>query len=236
MIDTRSIDGALSRLVQSVNSGEWNPVTEMDRFRLAREQTLAVLVQVSAAQALWSPPGGKWSIAQIADHLLRSEEMYREQFRRLLEKGSPIDISLAELDVGFQGVPGSVIAAVELPMKIFNRFVPHIVRETIIRYPLIAALNPPASAPREGLNPRKLRDDLAASLLQTEAFFQAPMPANIHQLTINHPLMGNNTIPQLFSIMIAHEQRHQTQLAEEVAAAGLQNRSLEPVSAAQLFQ
>ena len=98
MIDTRSIDGALSRLVQSVNSGEWNPVTETDRFRVAREQTLAMLDQVSAAQALWSPPGGKWTIAQIADHLLRSEEMYREQFRRLIEKGAPIDISLAELD------------------------------------------------------------------------------------------------------------------------------------------
>jgi uncharacterized damage-inducible protein DinB len=236
MIDMRSIDGAVSRLVQSVNSGEWNPVTELDRLRLAREQTLAVLHQVSAAQALWLPPGGKWSIAQIADHLLRSEEMYREQFRRLLEKGSPIDISMAELDVGFQGIPGSVIAAVELPMKIFNRFVPHIVRETIIRYPLIAALNPQASAPREGLDPRKLRNELAASLLETEAFFQAPMPANIHQLTINHPLMGNNTIPQLFSIMIAHEQRHQAQLADVLAAAGLQNRSLEPVSAAQLFQ
>jgi uncharacterized damage-inducible protein DinB len=236
MIDMRSIDGAVSRLVQSVNSGEWNPVTEMDRLRLAREQTLAVLDQVSAAQALWLPPGGKWSIAQIADHLLRSEEMYREQFRRLIEKGSPIDISLAELDVGFRGIPGSVIAAVELPMKIFNRFVPHVVRETIIRYPLIAALNPQASAPREGLDPRKLRTDLAASLLETEAFLQAPMPANIHQLTINHPLMGNNSIPQLFSIMIAHEQRHQAQLADVLAAAGLQNRSLEPVSAAQLFQ
>jgi uncharacterized damage-inducible protein DinB len=236
MIDMRSIDGAVSRLVQSVNSGEWNPVTEMDRLRLAREQTLAVLDQVSAAQALWLPPGGKWSIAQIADHLLRSEEMYREQFRRLLEKGSPIDISMAELDVGFRGIPGSVIAAVELPMKIFNRFVPHIVRETIIRYPLIAALNPQASAPRESLDPRKLRGDLAASLLETEAFFQTPMPANIHQLTINHPLMGNNSIPQLFSIMIAHEQRHQAQLADVLAAAGLQNRSLEPVSAAQLFQ
>jgi uncharacterized damage-inducible protein DinB len=236
MIDMRSIDGALSRLVQSVNSGEWNPVTEMDRLRLAREQTLALLDQVSPAQALWSPPGGKWSIAQIADHLLRSEEMYREQFRRLIEKGSPIDISMAELDVGFPGIPGRVIAAVELPMKIFNRFVPHIVRETIIRYPLIAALNPQASAPRDGLDPRKLRDNLADSLLETEAFFQAPMPANIHQLTINHPLMGNNTIPQLFSIMIAHEQRHQAQLTEVMAASGLQNRSLEPVSAAQLFQ
>jgi uncharacterized damage-inducible protein DinB len=236
MIDTRSIDGALSRLVQSVNSSEWNPVTEMDRFRLAREQTLAVLDQVSAPQALWSPPGGRWSIAQIADHLLRSEEMYREQFHRLIEKGSPIDISLAELDVGVAGIPASVMAAAELPMKIFNRFVPHIVRETIIRYPLIAALNPQASAPREGLDPHKLRNDLAASLLETEAFFQAPMPANIRQLTINHPLMGNNTIPQLFSIMIAHEQRHQAQLSEVLAAAGLRNRSLEPVSAAQLFQ
>src|SRR5215211_5435069 len=80
----RAIDGAISRMVQGVNSASWNPAAEIDRFRLVREQTLATLGQVNSEQALWSPRTGAWSIAQIADHLLLSEEMYREQFQRLI--------------------------------------------------------------------------------------------------------------------------------------------------------
>src|SRR6185436_12975268 len=79
----RAIDGAISRMVQGVNSGPWNAGAAVERFRPVRDQTLVILGQLNAAQASWSPREGTWSIAQIADHLLRSEEMYREQFRRL---------------------------------------------------------------------------------------------------------------------------------------------------------
>src|SRR5437588_6749717 len=81
----RAIDGAISRVVQGVNSVSWNPGAEVERFEVVREKTLAILGQVSGEQALWIPGKGIWSIAQIADHLLLSEEMYREQFRRLIQ-------------------------------------------------------------------------------------------------------------------------------------------------------
>src|SRR5258705_1266917 len=92
----RAIDGAISRMVQGVNSVSWNPSAEVERFRVVREKTLAILGQLTAEQASWSPKKGTWSIAQIADHLLRSEDMYREQFRRLIQmaqegRGSTIE-------------------------------------------------------------------------------------------------------------------------------------------------
>src|SRR4051812_4757904 len=84
---SRAIDGAISRLVQGMNSVAWNPVAESERFQVVRENTLAILGEVTNEQASWSPKKGIWSIAQIADHLLLSEEMYRDQFRRLVQVG-----------------------------------------------------------------------------------------------------------------------------------------------------
>ena len=226
-------------MVQGVNSVSWNPAAEADRFRLVREQTLTILAQVNAEQALWSPRNGVWSIAQIADHLLLTEEMYREQFRRLIQmaregRGSTIEISLKEVDVALAAIPREVIPLLELPLRMFNLFVPHVLRETLVRYPLVAALNPRGSQPRDGLIVGKLSKDLAAALAETERFFQVPMPPNIHELTINHPIMGNNTIPQMFRIVIAHEQRHQEQMSGVRADANFPGASREPLPAVQL--
>jgi uncharacterized damage-inducible protein DinB len=236
----RTIDGAISRMVQGVNSVSWNPAAEADRFRLVREQTLTILAQVNAEQALWSPRKGVWSIAQIADHLLLSEEMYREQFRRLIQmaregKGSTIEISLREVDVALAAIPREVIPFLELPLRMFNLFVPHVLRETMVRYPILAALNPRSSQPRDGLIVGKLREDLAEALAETESFFQTPMPSNIHELTINHPILGNNTIPQLFRIVIAHEERHQGQMSDVRAHASFPKVSREPLNAAEVL-
>lgn len=233
----RAIDGAISRMVQGVNAASWSPRAEVDRFRIVREQTLAILGQVTAGQAAWSPRAGTWSIAQIADHLLRTEEMYRDQFRRLIQmakegRGTTIEISLREVDVAFAAIPREVIPFLEFPMKMFNVFVPHVVRETMVRFPLIAALNPRSSAPREGLILEKLKKDLAASFAETESFFETPMPRNLDQLTINHPIMGNNNIPQLFDIVIAHEKRHQGQMADVRADANFPKISRDPLNAA----
>jgi len=236
----RAIDGAISRMVQGVNSASWNPGVEVDRFRLVRDQTLAILGQVTSEQAAWSPQKGTWSIAQIADHLLRTEEMYRQQFQRLIQmakegKGSTIEIGLREVDVSFAAIPREVIPFLEFPIKMFNFFVPHVVRETMVRYPLISALNPRGSAPREGLVLEKLKVDLASSFAETESFFRTPMPHNLDQLTINHPIMGNNNIPQLFNIVIAHEQRHQGQMSDVRAHANFPKISREPMNAAELL-
>ena len=228
-------------MVQGVNSVSWNPCAEVERFHVVREKTLAILRQVSAEQALWSPRKGVWSIAQIADHLLLSEEMYRQQFRRLIQmanegRGSTIEISLKEVNVAFAAIPHEVIPLLEFPIKMFNLFVPHVLRETMVRYPLVAALNPRSSEPRQGLIIEKLREDLAAALAETESFFRTPMPPNINELTINHPIMGNNTIPQMFRIVIAHEQRHQEQMSGVMAHATFPKVPREPMNAAQLAE
>ena len=99
--------------------------------------------------------------------------MYREQFERLIQmanegKGSTIEISLSEVDVGFALIPRAMAPLVEYPMRMFNLFVPHVLRETIVRYPFVASLNPRQSQPRKELSLGRLRQDLALSFDATE--------------------------------------------------------------------
>jgi hypothetical protein len=235
----RAIDGAISRAVQGVNATTWNPAAEMERFREVREKTRTILGQLTTSQAAWSPQPDKWSILQIADHLVRTEEMYLEQFQSLVKmaeegRGNTMEISLAEVDVGFAAIPREVAPLFELPMRVFNIFVPHVLREAMVRYPIVASLNPRQSKPRENLSLSKLRQDLVRSLDATEEFFAGPLPHNIQDLTVSHPIMGNNTIPQLFRIVIAHEQRHQEQMEGVQAHAKFPRMSQEPMSAAQM--
>ena len=169
----RAIDGAISRAIQGANATVWDPAAEIDRFREVREKTLAILANLTTAQASWSPRNGAWSIAQIVDHLLLTEQMYREQFERVIQmssegKGSSIEISLDEVDVGFAAIPRGVVSLFEVPMRMFNLFVPHVVRETMVRYSIVSSLNPRKSQPREGLVLGKLRQDLVSSLGETE--------------------------------------------------------------------
>jgi hypothetical protein len=235
----RAIDGAISRAVHGANATVWNPDAEVERLRAIREKTLAVLEELTVAQAAWSPQIGRWSILQIADHLLLTEQMYLEQFQRLLQqaedgRGKTIEISLNEVDVGIKAIPRQVVPLLEIPLRMFNLFVPHVVRETMVRYPIVASLNPRASRPREGLELGRVRRDLFASFEAMEEFFARPMPRDLDELTINHPIMGNNSIPQLFKIVIAHEERHQRQIDRIQAHPDFPRISQEPVSAARM--
>jgi hypothetical protein len=81
----------------------------------------------------------------------------------------------------------------------------------------------------------KLRRDLVAALVETDKFLRSPMPRNFTELTINHPIMGNNTIPQMFRIMMAHELRHQEQMSGLRAQASFPKESQEPQTAARLW-
>jgi hypothetical protein len=213
----RAMEGVFSRMVHWALAPPPHLLTELNRFQDIREKTLDILQQVTPQQAQWSPRPGTWSIVQIADHLLRSEELYREQFQRLIQmarsgKGRSIEIPFKEVDTSIAMVPREVMSMLEFPMRMANLFVPHALREALVRYPVISALNPRISDPRTGLTLEKLREDLAASVVETRKVFAPPLPANLERLTVNHPTMGNNNPVELFRILIAHEERHQEQI------------------------
>jgi uncharacterized damage-inducible protein DinB len=213
----RAIEAAISRMVHRMLAAPRHLSAEVDRFAGVREKTLGILRQVTSEQALWSARPGTWSIAQIADHLLRSDELYRAQFQRMIQmtrdgKSGTTQIPFHEIDASIAMVPREVISMLDFPLRMFNVFVPHALREALVRYPVIEALHPKVSEPRGGLALEKLREDLAASLAETMQLFQGPLPANLERLRVNHATLGNNNLIELFSIMVAHEERHQGQM------------------------
>lgn len=215
----RTFENAVATLVNTAFAPPLNLVSEVDRMHFVRERTLEILAGLSESQAAWKPREGVWSIAQIADHLLRSDELYLKQFARLIQlakdgKNSEIDISLREIDTTLTIVPLSVMQFFETPVRMFNFFVPNALRETIIRHPVMPALNPKASEPRPNLSIEKLRTDMAESLAELEKMLRAPMPENIDRPVIVHALLGRDNLQQLLRILIAHEERHQGQMLQ----------------------
>jgi uncharacterized damage-inducible protein DinB len=218
MSDTvKAIGAAIAGMAQAATAPPGSLAAEVDRFRLVRENTLTALGEVSPTQAAWSPRHGVWSIVQIADHLLRTEEMYRDQFRQIIETarqgGADIRLSLREVDSSFAGIPRPVMQLFEFPARMVSQFMPQPVREAIIRYPIVSAINPSASTPRPGLELGAVQTALAASLAETEKLLAGPLPPNVEKPVIDHPIMGRTNIRELFRVVIVHEERHQGQIA-----------------------
>jgi uncharacterized damage-inducible protein DinB len=213
----KAIGAAIAGLAQAATAAPASLASQVDRFRLVRENTLAALGEVSPAQAAWSPRQGVWSIVEIADHLLRTEEMYRDQFRQMIEVaregGSEIRLSLRDVDSSFAGVPRPVMQLFEFPARMMSQFMPQAVREAVIRYPIVPAVNPTASTPRPGMELGAVRTALAASLAETEKLLSGPLPPNVEAPVMNHPIMGRTNIRELFRVVIVHEERHQGQIA-----------------------
>jgi hypothetical protein len=211
------MESVVSRVLHAALAPSGTLSGSLNRFPAVRTRTLEILVDLTPAQAAFAPRPGSWSIAQIADHLLRSEDLYRRQWQRMIQRANEgnfrtIPISFEEVDTWIPMVPRGIASTFQFPLRVFNRFVPAALRETMVRYPFLGALNPKASAPRDQLVLENLRADLAASMKETLELLQGPLPRDLERIRVDHPVMGFNNIVEMFRIMLAHEERHQGQM------------------------
>jgi uncharacterized damage-inducible protein DinB len=217
----RMVDGVISRVVQDLTNSplptanEWAVATE--GFRSVREVTEDQLAHLTQEQADFRPSPGSWSIGQIAGHLLLSEKMYREQLQRLIElaregRKTNVELSLRQVNSSIAYIPRDILPLFDTPLRVFNNFIPRAFREAMFRYPIVPASTPAISEPPVTAHIKTLRADLKTSLAATEALFAEPLPPNLSEMTLTHPLMGTNNPIQLLSLMGAHEERHQTQI------------------------
>src|SRR5262249_4839563 len=151
-----------------------------------------------------------------------------EQFRQLIQMArdgqSVHRFSLKDVDSSMIGIPRGAMQLFETPARMVSQFLPQPVREAVIRYPFLAAMNPTASSPRPDAEIGKLRTALASSLAETEALMGAPMPRNVEEPMVDHPLMGRTNIRELFRVVIVHEERHQDQIASLKSRADFPRR------------
>ena len=192
---------------------------ELERFRVVRWRTLALINGLTQAQVNHAPAAGKWSVGEVADHLLLSEKLFRDQIEELIElrvsgREPALNRTFADIDISFAFVPKALLPFLDLPMMLMNLFVPRAVRELMMRYRIAPAERPDAVAPRRGRDAEELRAELSVSLRKTESLLSAHSGLDYLAMVVRHPLLGKNNAPQLLRLMALHEERHQAQIRD----------------------
>ena len=219
MSQTHSIEGFVSGLVKQFTSRPDTVASEISRLRVIRRQTLGLLTYLTEEQASWSPKAGAWSVLQVLDHIVLFEGLYREAIGKLIElvkqgRKAEIKYSLSDIDVSMPGVPKAVWTAMEIPLDFANNFIPAVVRQTIIRFPIVAATSPKIADPRPGLTLVSMREQLGEAARLTAELLATPLPDDGQNMKVSHPILGVNNVVDLLGLIAAHEERHQRQIRE----------------------
>ena len=191
----------------------------LDELRATRARTLALADGLSQEQSDYAPAPGKWSAGEVLDHVLLAEVTNRGHVAKLIElkragRRPELRLTFSDLNVSVAYVPRAVLSLLETPLTLVNMLVPDGLRTYLTRYRLVPFQNPDVAAPRRGRPSLRLRDDLADSLRETEALLQNTPDLDYGEMVVRHPLLGRYDVPGLLRFMSAHEQRHQSQIAD----------------------
>jgi uncharacterized damage-inducible protein DinB len=197
----------------------------LNEFASVRALTLAAVTPLSQEQLDFSPRPGRWSVGEVADHLLLSESQYRDEIGRLIELARSgqtpyIKRSFADANVSPLYLPDSVLSLLEVPFSIFGRFVPDAVRGAITEMPLLPTRNPDFATPRSHRPAAALKADLANSIRRTRDLLATNADLDFTQLVSEHPLMGRTNVPQILTFLARHERRHQMQMEKVRESVG----------------
>jgi len=193
--------------------------TSLAEFRATRARTLALADGLSQEQLDYAPAPGKWSAGEVLDHLLLAEGANRGHVAKLIElkRGAQrpeLSLTFSDLNVSIARVPRSALTLLETPLALLNTFVPDGLRNFLTRNRLVPFQNPDVAAPRSRRSAHRLRAELADSLRETEALFRNNPDLDYGGMVVRHPLLGSYDVPGLLRFMSAHEQRHQSQIAD----------------------
>jgi len=210
------LDQAISRFVHGATETS-TLAASLDRVRIIRKATLGLLAGLSQQQVDFSPAPGKWSIAQIVDHLTLTDGLYQPVFRQMIERARAgnedvFHIDIREMDPTVGYIPRAVMPFVAPAFSLFSTLVPHPVREAVLRLPLVPSGAPTRSMPRSGLTADQLRANLAEAFEATERLVESGLPPAFERMRAEHPVLGVNTPAEFLDLMSAHEERHQRQI------------------------
>jgi hypothetical protein len=195
------------------------------QFRETRARTLVMVEGLTQTQFDYAPAPNRWSIGEVLDHMLLGERLNREQVAKLIQlkregQRPELMLTFSDLNISIVGVPRFLLPLFEAPLTLMNMFVPDSLRNYLTRTRLIPFRNPDPATPHHGRPAAELRNDLIASLQETERLFQNNPQLDYDEMVVQHPLLGRYNVPGLLRFMSAHEQRHQSQIAGIQTALG----------------
>jgi len=225
MNQTHVIEGFVSGLVKQFTARPDTVSSELSRLESIRHRTLSLVAGMTEEQASFSPKAGVWSTAQILDHIVLFEALYRDAMEKLINlarqgRKPEIRYGLKDIDVSVAGVPQAALSLLEIPLDVANYFIPSFVRQTIIRFPIVAGTSPKIANPRPNLSIDTLRVQLLDGAKATRDLLSGPLPAKAQDMKISHPLLGINNLVDLLGLMAAHEERHHEQIRGVIGNPG----------------
>src|SRR5262252_290117 len=117
----------------------------LEQLRAVRSRTLTLMQDLSQGQLNYVPEPGAWSIGEMVDHLILSEQVLRRDMAVLIEQAKAgqtpyLYRSFAEFNARPAFIPECALSWLEAPLNVFNMFMPASMREYIIRNVPVRAL------------------------------------------------------------------------------------------------
>lgn len=197
-----------------------------DRFHDTRTETLEIVAELTQEQADFSPSPRKWSAGQVLDHLVRTDEVFREEYdelvRRWRKRRGPVSLFRTLSDAGFSLplVPDAFLPLFDVPTAVAGVLVPRQVRQAVFGNRSVPAKAPPRIEPRKGRPAAELRGELAAFQAYLERLFADNPDVEWDRLRYYNPMCGFTNLPGVMSFLASHERRHQGQLREILESDG----------------
>ncbi len=219
------LDRRLVRIAKSIQLAV-APLTETIQYgknlllcRQARQITLTLLEQFTGGvEILETSPGpGRWSLAEIAEHLLLTDRYFLKELRTIVKrvqagKDPKLRRSLEEFPLSFRFVPKVLEPYVVMPFSFMTRAAPPMLREVLARNRIVDIDAPPATVPR-GLTPSsQLKTELEQSQKEIEVFFRQHPHVDFNEIRFDHPILGTPSAMDFLRFLAAHEQRHHKQM------------------------
>jgi len=193
--------------------------TNLRLLEATREATLRQTAHLTPEQASRRPSPQAWSVAEVLEHLLISETLYREMIARLIglyRSGRRPSLSqgLADIDTVPPFVPKELLRLMDIPLTMMNLFVPPFVRERMMTIRLFKAQSPTIARPKADKPVDQLRAELAESVCATARLLRDNADVDFRRLRYSHPVLGANNVMGILRIVAFHEKRHQQQIDE----------------------
>ncbi|MCP3959270.1 MAG: TIR domain-containing protein [bacterium] len=210
----KSIQLAVEPLTKTIQFGK-----NLLLCRQARRTTQVFLDQLAegSGHLEYSPGPGRWSIAEIAEHLLLTDRFFLKELRVVVDrvragKDPMLRRSLDYFPLSVRFVPKSIEPYVLFPFSYMTRVAPRPLRELMARNRVVEINAPAATIPR-GLTPTsRLQAELEQSLKDIESFFQQHPHFDYREIGFEHPILGTPSIMDFLRFLAAHEQRHHKQM------------------------
>jgi len=195
----------------------------LEQLRTVRTRTLTMIQNLSQEQLDYLPAPGDWSVGEVVDHLILSEQLVRQDITILIDRAKAGDNtilyrSFSEFNARPAFIPEPFLAWLEPPLNILNSFAPACIREYFVRNVPIPALAPDTSLPQSGKSKVNLESGLRSALQETETLFAANPHLDYGRMRHQHPLFGIQTVPQLLRTLTLHEQAHQDQITRVLSS------------------